>query len=94
MCDMYLMWLDRNHDNDKLSVVVQAGKPAATWYKYWPGKKRNYRTIFSGVHSLVDGWTQNKLTIDEDDEKIKIYIFLKDKKVAEHGFHVMEFSKE
>ena len=71
LSDMQLMWLDHKLSNE-LTVVVKAGKPTSTWLRHLPGKKRTYRTIYRGVHSVVDQWTHNKLSLDEDDEKIKI----------------------
>ena len=67
--EMQLMWLDHKLSNE-LTVVVKAGKPTSTWLRHLPGKKRNYRTIYRGVHGLVDQWAH--LILDEDDEKIKI----------------------
>ena len=84
----------RDHKfSNELSYVIKVGKPTLTCLRYLPGNKRTYRSIYwrYGLHSLVD---HVKLPLNDDDEKIKIKIYHRDRKVAEHGVHVTELYEE
>ena len=68
----WILNIDSNVDyelSNELSCVVKAGKPTSTWFCCLPCCKRTYRTIYRGEHGLLD---HIKLSLNEDDEKIKI----------------------